>query len=107
MSKYVSMNVEFKDPVDDLKQQLERNGARSVSVKRNYYDDIEVQYTLKSSNPEKIISKIIEQAGADNVRANKNYNGARFEFKIDDIIDEYEFKRKISSILRDAGFRAN
>lgn len=32
------------------------------------------------------------------------HNGARFDYKIDDIVDEREFKRKLQDLLRKSGY---
>ncbi len=45
----------------------------------------------------KDIAQLIEKAGGNNVRSSTSYNGARFEFKIDDRIDERVFKSKLST----------
>ena len=105
--KYVNMNVEFKDPIKELQNELQRNGARNIDIRRNYNGDVEIRYTLKVADPDKDIIKTLEQAGAQNVRSSSSYGGARYEFRLDDMIDEREFKRKMSDILRRAGYRTN
>lgn len=105
--KNSSLNVEFKDPIKELKEQLQRSGARNIEVRRSYNGEVEVRYSIKCGDPEKEICTALERFGAQNVRSSNNYNGARYDFRLDDIIDEREFKRKISDALRSAGFRAN
>lgn len=43
--KTIYLNVEFKDPENELKSQLQRSGARNVDVRRNYSGELEVRYT--------------------------------------------------------------
>lgn len=105
--KNSSINVEFKDPIKELKDQLQRNGARNVDIRRSYNGEVEVRYSIKCGDPEKEILNALEKTGAQNVRSSSSYSGARFDFRLDDIIDEREFKRKISDALRSAGYRTN
>lgn len=105
--KYSNINVEFKDYVKELKEQLQRNGAKNIDIRRNYNGEIEVRYSIKCNDPEKEIQNILSKVGAQDVRSSSNWNGARFDYKINDIIDEREFKRKLTEELRKLGFRAN
>ncbi len=105
--KNSSINIEYKDPIKEIKDKLQRGGARSVEIRRNFNGDIEVRYTIKCSDPEKDIAKTLEIAGAKSVRFSKTYSGARCEFKLDDSVDEREFKRKLIDSLRRCGYRAN
>ena len=105
--KNVSMNVEFKDPIEELKSSLQREGARNLDVRRSYNGEIEVRYSIKCDDPAKEIENYLSKMGAENIRGSKSYNGARYDFRIDDMVDEREFKRKASDELRRAGYRAN
>lgn len=105
--KNVYLNVEFKDPVDELKEQLQKGGASNIDVRRSYNGDVDVRYSIKMSNPEKDIENMLKQSGADGVRASSNYNGARYDMRIDDRLDERKFKQDIIDSLRKSGFRAN
>lgn len=105
--KYSNINVEFKKPENELKEQLQRIGARNIDIKRNYNGELEVRYSIKYANPEKEIQNILSQAGAKDVRPSSNYSGAKFDYKLDDIVDEREFKRKLQEILRRNGYRSN
>ena len=68
---------------------------------------LEIRYTLKCPDPEKEIARVLEGLGANNVRPSSTYNGARYDYRLNDIIDERDFKRKASDVLRRSGFRAN
>ena len=105
--KYVNINVDFNDPAKDLQNELQRKGARNISINRNYSGELEVRYTIKVANPEKEITSILEKAGAQSVRASNSWGGARFEFRIEDRLDEREFKKELSNTLRRAGYRSN
>ena len=105
--KNVNISVEYTDPEKALKDSLSRKGARNINIRRTYDGSLEVRYEIKCSNPQKDIAQLIEKAGGNNVRPSTSYNGARFEFKIDDRIDERVFKKQIIDVLRKAGFRAN
>lgn len=105
--KSVNLSVEFKDPIQELKTQLQRSGARNIDVKRNYNGEVEVRYSIACENPEKEITNLLSQAGAKDVRSSNSYSGARFDFKIDDMIDERQFKSKICDVLRRSNYRAN
>lgn len=105
--KYSNINVEFKKPENEIKEQLSRSGARNIDVRRNYSGEVEVRYTIKCANPEKEIQSLLSSAGANDVRYSSSYNGARFDYKLDDMIDEREFKRKIQETLRKCGYRTN
>ena len=105
--KTVYLNVEFKDPEKELKTQLQNSGARNIDIRRNYSGEIEVRYTIKASNPQKEIEAMLARSGGKNVYSSSNYSGARFEMKVDDVIDERVFKQKIVEVLRRAGYRAN
>lgn len=50
---------------------------------------------------------MLNKSGGKNVHSSSSYNGARFDFKVDDIVDERVFKQKIIETLRRAGYRAN
>ncbi|MCM1194372.1 MAG: hypothetical protein NC099_00990 [Corallococcus sp.] len=105
--KNIYLNVEFKDLESELKSQLQRSGARNIDVRRNYNGELEVRYTVKAANPQKDIENMLTQAGGKNVRSSSSYGGARYDFRVDDIVDERNFKQKIVETLRRAGFRAN
>lgn len=105
--KYSNVNVEFKDPIKELKEELQRKGARNIDVRRSYNGEIEVRYSMKCADPEKDIKELLSKAGAQDVRSSSNWNGARFDYKLNDIVDEREFKRKVYDELRRNGFRAN
>ena len=102
-----SINVEFKDPINSLKENLQRGGAKNVEVKRTYNGEVEIKYTIKCADPEGSIVRFLERAGAKNVRSYSNYGGARFDYRLDDIINEREFKHRVAEALKKSGFRAN
>lgn len=104
--KYSNVNVEFKKPENEIKEELSRSGARNIDIRRNYSGEIEVRYTIKCADPEKEIQSVLASAGAKDVRSSSSYNGARFDYKLDDMIDEREFKRKVSDELRRSGYRS-
>ena len=104
--KYSNINVEFKRPEDEIKEQLQRNGARNIDIRRSYNGEVEVRYSIKCSDPEKEIQNALSRAGAKDIRSSSNYNGARFEYKLDDIIDERTFKRELQDLLRRSGYRS-
>lgn len=104
--KYSNISVNFKKPENEIKEQLSRSGARNIDVRRNYSGEVEVRYTIKCANPEKEIQSLLSSAGANDVRSSSSYNGARFDYKLDDMIDEREFKRKISDNLRKSGYNS-
>lgn len=104
--KNLNLTVDFKDPVKELKDHLQRDGARNIDVRRNYNGEIEVRYSMKADDPQKSIESLLGQAGGDNVRSSSSYNGARFDFRIDDRLDERKFKQDIIDALRRAGYRA-
>ena len=105
--KYSNINVEFKNPAKEVREQLQRSGARNIDIRRGYNGEIEVRYSIKCNDPEKEIQNVIYQVGAKDVRSSSNYNGARFDYKLDDIVDEREFKRKLQDLLRRSGYRSN
>ena len=105
--KTIYLNVEFKDPATELKAQLQKSGAKTVEVRRNYNGELEVRYTSKVAKPQKDIEDMLNKAGGKNVHSSSSYNGARFDFKVDDIVDERVFKQKIIETLRRAGYRSN
>lgn len=105
--KNIYLNVEFKDPKSELESQLKRSVARNIDVRRNSSGELEVRYTIKAANPQKEIEAMLSQAGGKNVHSSSNSNGARYDFKVDDIVDERNFKQKITEALRRAGYRAN
>ena len=105
--KYSNINVEFKKPENEIKEQLSRSGARNIDIRRSYSGEIEVRYTIKCADPEKEIQTLLSNSGAKDVRSSSSYSGARFDYKLDDIVDEREFKKKIQETLRRSGYRAN
>lgn len=105
--KNIYLNVEFKDPVNELKAQLQHSGSRNIDVRRNYNGELEVRYTIKAANPQKDIETMLTQAGGKNIHSSSNYNSARYDFKVDDIVDERTFKQKMTEALRRSGYRAN
>lgn len=105
--KYSNINVEFKKPENELKEQLQRSSARNIDVRRSYNGELEVRYSIKCADPEKEIQSVLSQSGAKDVRSSSSYNGARFDYKLDDMVDEREFKRKLQESLRRSGYRAN
>lgn len=104
--KYLTISVDYNDPEKALKESLAKNGAKNISIRRTYDGSLEVKYEIKCANPQKDIAQVIEKVGGSNVRPTTNYNGARFEFKIDDRLDDKEFKKQIIDILKKAGYRA-
>ena len=105
--KYLTISVEYTDPEKALKDSLAKQGARNINIRRTYDGSLEVRYEIKCANPQKDISQLIEKLGGSNVRPSASYNGARFECRIDDRLDEREFKKQVIDVLRRAGFRAN
>ncbi len=105
--KNISLTVEFKNPEKELQEQLQRNGARNISIRRNFDGCLEVSYKIVCADPQKEIEKMLSSSGGQSVRSSSSYNGARFDMKIDDRLDEREFKKQIIDALRRAGFRAN
>jgi len=105
--KYSNINVEFKKPENEIKDQLVRSGARNIDIRKSYSGEIEVRYTIKFADPEKEIQSLLSSAGAKDVHSSSSYNGARFDYKLDDMVDEKEFKRKLQETLRRSGYRAN
>ena len=105
--KSININVDFKDPEKEIQNELQRKGARNISIRKGYNGEIEVRYTIKADDPEKEITNILEKAGAQSVRASKSWSGGRFDFRIEDRLDEREFKRNISDLLRRSGYRTN
>ncbi|MDD4575122.1 MAG: hypothetical protein PHI36_01715 [Bacteroidales bacterium] len=105
--KNVNLNVEFKDPIKELKEQLQRSGARNIDVRRSYNGEVEVRYTMKCADPEKEIESMLKQSGAENIRSSSSYNGARYDMRIDDRLDERKFKQDIIDSLRRNGIRSN
>lgn len=104
--KYSSINVDFTSPEKKLKEQLQRSGAKDITVRKVFDGTYEVRYTVKCDNPEKDIQSVLSQTGTRDVRATTNGNGARFDYKLDDIVDEREFKRKLQDMLRRKGYRS-
>lgn len=51
------------------------------------------------------IKDILESAGAKDVRYSSNYGGAYFSYRLDDIVDEREFKKRVENQLRKEGYR--
>lgn len=103
--KYSNINVEFKKPENEIKEQLSRSGARNIDIRRNYNGELEVRYTIKCADPEKEIQSLLSNAGAKDIRLSSNYNGARFDYRLDDIVDERQFKKVIQDSLCRSGFR--
>ena len=93
--KYSNINVEFKKPENEIKEQLSRSGARNIYIRRSCGGEIEVRYTIKCADPEKEIQTLLSNSGAKDVHSSSSYSGARFDYKLDDIVDEREFKRKL------------
>ena len=92
--KYSNINVEFKKPENEIKEQLSRSGARNIYIIRSCGGEIEVRYTIKCADPEKEIQNFLSTAGAKDVRSSSSYNGARFDYKLDD-------NECVSKILKD------
>lgn len=63
--KYSNINVEFKKPENEIKEQLSRSGARNIDIRRNYNGELEVRYTIKCADPEKEIQSLLSNAGTD------------------------------------------
>ena len=105
--KYSNINVEFKKLENEIKAQLSHSVARNIDIRRNYNGELEVRYTIKCANPEKEIQSLLSTAEAKDVRSSSSYNGARFDYKLDDMVDEREFKRKLQEALGRSGYRTN
>lgn len=104
--KNVYLNVEFKDPVKELKDQLQRGGAKNIDVRRSYNGDVDVRYSIKMPDPEKDIENMLKQSGVESVRSSSSYNGARYDIRIDDRLDDRKYKQDVVDVLRKSGFRA-
>ena len=105
--KYSNINVGFNKPENEIKTQLARIGAKDIVIRRIYGDEIEVRYTLKCANPEKEILTLLSNFGARDIRSSSSFCGARFDYKLDDLVDEREFKRKVQESLRKSGYKVN
>lgn len=68
-----------------------------------------VYLNVDFKDPEKEICEVLKDMGAKNIRTSSKYDGARFEFQLDNLIDANEFKRRaIQSIesLRRKNYRS-
>ena len=67
--------------------------------------NISVQFT----KPEEEIKRLLEKAGAKDVRYSTSFSGANFNYRLDDLVDEREFERRIKhkSAKRDIKFFNN
>lgn len=104
--KHSNINVEFKKPENELKEQLQRSGARNIDIRRSFNGALEVRYSIICEDPEKEIQSILSESGAKDVRSSYSYNGAKFDYKLDDMVDEKVFKRKLQDLLRRSGYKS-
>ena len=104
--KRENLDVNFESPEQKIKDSFRYSDAKNVSVRRGYGNKIEVSYTIESSDPKHQIEEILEKAGSKNISSSSSYNGARFSFQLDDLIDSREFKRQVTEILRRMGFKS-
>ena len=44
--KHSNINVEFKKPENELKEQLQRSGARNIDIRRSFNGALEVRYSI-------------------------------------------------------------
>ena len=63
--------------------------------------NISVQFT----KPEEEIKRLLEKAGAKDVRYSTIFSGANFNYRLDDLVDEREFERRIKIQIREAGYK--
>ena len=61
--KNISLTVEFKNPEKELQEQLQRNGARNISIRRNFDGCLEVSYKIVCADPQKEIEKMLSSSG--------------------------------------------
>ena len=65
--------------------------------------NISVQFT----KPEEEIKRLLEKAGAKDVRYSTSFSGANFNYRLDDLVDEREFERRIKTQIREAGYKTS
>ena len=105
--KYVSIAAKFKDPAKALKGELLDSGARNVNLHPTCDGWFSVGYEIKLADPQKEIIRLVEKSGAKLLRLVINVDGADFDFRVDDQIDEHAFKQQMINQLKSAGYRAN
>ena len=64
--------------------------------------NISVQFT----KPEEEIKRLLEKAGAKDVRYSTIFSGANFNYRLDDLVDEREFERRIKARVRGGGYES-
>ena len=103
--KRINLNVVFTDPIKTLKESLSRSGAKEITVRRTFGQNVEVRYVVSLPDPKGDIGAAFSKMGAKNVRVSESYDGARFEIELPDIVDEKSFKRNVEEAFRRTGFR--
>lgn len=104
--KSINIVAEFQDPAKTLKASLSDRGARNISLHPTCDGWLSVRYEMKVADPQHEIIQLIEKSGAKLVHLAINSCGAKFDFRIDDKLDEREFKRQMIDQLQSAGYRA-
>lgn len=61
--KNSNINVEFKRPENELKEKLQKSGARNIEVRKYYNGELEVKYSIKCNESGKEIQNVISQVG--------------------------------------------
>ena len=104
--KYSNIHVEFKKGEESIKTSLEKLGATNIDITTNCLGQLEIKCIFACPKPEEEIKCILSSSGAKDIHSYSNYNGASFDYKLDDKTDEREFKRKVTDLLIKYGYRA-
>ena len=67
------------------------------------YLNINVEF----NKPEKEIESIVTKCGGQSARCSSTYSVAKFDFRIDDKLDEKVFKKNLIDELKKKGFKAH
>ena len=105
--KSINIVAEFKSPAKALGEALSDSGARNIYLHPTCDGWVSVKYEIKIPDPQKEIIQLVEKAGAKLYHLGVTNGGADFDFRIDDRLDEREFKRQMINQLKSAGYRAS
>ena len=105
--KYINLAAEFESPTKALGKALADSGARNINLHPTCDGWVSVRYEIKMPDPQKDIIQLVERTGAKLYHFGVTAGGANFDFRIDDRLDEREFKRQMINQLKSAGYRAN
>ena len=105
--KYMHIAVKFSNYVADLQKTLSAEECRNIMIQPTCDGWLRVRYDIKNSDPRVVIERLIKRAGAQPVGFKSTADGADFDFRIDEHMDEKAVRKQVITQIENAGYFVN